>query len=160
MCAVYSMADENQSNPPASASSKSNSKRCFRPNWKDNFPWVEFKNDRMFCSSCRQAVASKFRVNQKNAFVHEGSICFKVSALQRHEWGSTNAAKKHSTEHSRLVNLLKLYKPKDPKAKPSAAAGPLERVVARGLRNELNSPGIATLFHTVYHLCLRERPLS
>ena len=137
-----------------------NNDRKFKTSWKETFPWVLYENRRMCCKVCREAATRKFKVTAKNTFAYSGSTGFKISALQRHARGDTKVNKKRSMEHSRLVAVLKLYPQRATQS--GAQKQPIQAVVAKAqiMFSIRRQAAMDTLFHTMYHLAVKERPLS
>ena len=57
--------------------------RKFRPQWKNNYSWLQYDEDNMWCGVCREYCRTT-KVGPSNAFV-EGTNYFKVERIKQHD---------------------------------------------------------------------------
>ena len=78
---------EEAENSELESSNQTSKSSTFKPNWKKTFKWVVLKQGRMYCTSCQEAAARKFRVKDTNAFAHSGSTQLKFISTAAAQMG-------------------------------------------------------------------------
>lgn len=126
----------------------------FLVKWKQDFPWLIYDNEKMYCKTCKECKERKFRISKNNNFATSGNTSFKHSTLLRHQDG--NKAGEKSSEHRRLLTLLRCY-PKTDALKGAAAKAEETR---RRREAEKQKPAVNTLFHAEFWLMNNELPSS
>ena len=46
------------------------------PGWEKTFPWLEYRDDKMYCGDCLAAVAKGYGTSSRNKFAREGNTNF------------------------------------------------------------------------------------
>ena len=62
-------------------------KRCrqFLPSWLDEFPWLELREEKMFCKVCSKYPLLAVTTKGKDTFVDSGSDCFHKGTPKAHD---------------------------------------------------------------------------
>ena len=107
--------DAESSMPPATKKPKvaSSERRRFVPGWKNDYPWVFCKEERMFCQLCMDA-------KKKNAFATTGS--------------EKDSLQKHALTHEHRAALEAASSRKDMQRAVATVYSQQEQAVLAGLR--------------------------